>query len=268
MDTKYQYRREIHEEDIFNSHTLNIFTDASILQKPDNSYDGCAGSIGVLCNDKKDIFIDSRFVVKENTTNNELEISAIQLGIYYAIERKNIDPKIDTINLFSDSKISIFGLREWIYSWIEHARNGILISSSGNPVKNQDIFIDCVDAIVRNNLNITFYHINGHVKFNSGEELYKALQRYRKANDMMDSFIDLKLFKKICECNDIVDINSRDILQGIFQQDKLFEMANSIFKNYNSCNLINTICSYSQRAFTPFYQSIDLEVYKKLIGGN
>lgn len=255
--------KEINTLDIFNDRNLNIFTDASII-KQSYGFDGCSGCIAVTTNGNK-IDIDSNLAIRKDTTNNESEIAAIQFGIAYACKFKQLFPNIH-INLFSDSKISVMGLKEWIYSWIKNSRNGILISSSGQAVKNQNVFLDCIDMIIKNNLDISIYHINGHVKNNDKQELYKALMSFREVNNLTNYYIDMELFKKLCCCNDIIDNISRDILSGKEISVELNEMSKIAFADYviNSTNY-TLLDDYISKAFIPTYDSLDIDLYKKLL---
>ena len=54
------------------------------------------------------------------------------------------------IRLFSDSQLCIFGLRQRIYSWINNINNGYICGYDGNPIKNQEIFIEIAYFIAQN----------------------------------------------------------------------------------------------------------------------
>lgn len=141
--------------------TLNIFCDASINKFTTETL-GCPGSIAV-CNLQETIIVDERIRLLRNSTNNNSEITAILMAVEQAIYLCSEDEDINIINIFSDSKISVYGLREWIFNWARNIKDGLMYSSSGTPVSNQQIFVHIIDLIVSNNLNVNLYHQKGHV---------------------------------------------------------------------------------------------------------
>ena len=128
-----------------NSNTLNIFTDASIKQVGQETV-GCAGAFCVAGKDRTIINQTNRIL--RYATNNSSEITAVKLGIDLAIDYRN---DFDTINLFSDSKICIYGLREWIFNWIDNMSNGVLYNSSNTEVANQEMFKKIINLITHYN---------------------------------------------------------------------------------------------------------------------
>lgn len=189
--------------DMFNGNTLNIFTDASI--KTTDIITSCAGCI-VLSSFREDKIIDEDYMIIRNSTNNDGEITAILLGIAKAIKWKNDFKKI---NIISDSKICIHGLNIWMNEWIKRSRNGVLYSSSGKVVKNQNIFIAIMNIIAYNNLKVKFIHCKGHV--NTPTALTNACRVYKETNFIKDR-VDRNLIAKISHYNNIVDNNTRFFL--------------------------------------------------------
>ena len=112
----------ITKDTLFNDRTLNIFTDASIV-KIENETIGCAGN-NIVANNT---IIDQPRLIYRNSTNNNSEIAAIHMAVVNALNYRH---QFETINIFSDSKICIYGLREWIFNWIadENTKDGVLIS--------------------------------------------------------------------------------------------------------------------------------------------
>lgn len=171
-----------------NDHTINIFTDASILQVVNKNksmhFVGAPGFIAYLGNK----IIHQYTEVRAKTTNNYCEIHAIRLAVEYAYTLANPDNQY-TINIFSDSKISIYGLREWIYSWIRNSHQGTLYSTSG-PVKNQEEFLATVYLILSKNLRINFFHVRGHHDHGSQKEFIKFRESFRRENHINDTIED------------------------------------------------------------------------------
>lgn len=184
---------------------LNIFCDASI--KPDkfdpNNTLGCAGCI---CVDKNNI-IDKKTTMLYSTTNNEAEISAVLNGVHCAYKYKDI---YDIINIFSDSKICVFGLREWIFKW--KLVDNVFYGSSNTPIINQHLFISVVRFIVDNNMNyINLYHQKGHVT-NAQESILNASRVFTETNGCI---LDIDNIKYISLYNNIIDKETKDELLSV-----------------------------------------------------
>ena len=185
----------------------NIFCDASI---DTNKKIACAGSCLITQHGK---IINGPFmkhVILNNATNNSAEILAIWLGICEAIKLRDQSPGTNIVfRLFSDSKISLYGLRDWIQSWIMNAKDGILISSSGMPVMNQQLFISTYNMIVKSNLYISLYHQRGHVK--ERVSMDKAYSHFLRANRCTPESLGLDI-ETISNYNNIIDKSTRDTL--------------------------------------------------------
>lgn len=139
--------------------TGNIFCDASMdIQHKI----GCSGAMLV----SEDFLtpIDYYYVKQINATNNSAEILAIYEGVMMAIYFKNRkDNDFDRFRIFSDSKVCIYGLREWIYNWVNNQNfDGTLRRSDMTPVLNQNRFKDIVRLILDHNVPISFVHQKGH----------------------------------------------------------------------------------------------------------
>lgn len=198
---------------------LNIFTDASITSTIYGETIGCAGAI---CMENTNI---CKFEVLRDSTNNISEITAIKLAVELALNNRD---EFNIVNIWSDSQWSIFGLTKWIRSWMNNIQNGIMYNSSGDPVKNQQIFLTIIKLISENNLRVNFYHIKGHVDLNNIPSISNAVNVFNKSNNC--GINREKMFKAV-NMNNMVDNQTRDIL--------------SIFKNeprvYLKHGLINPI---------------------------
>lgn len=202
----------IEKDAIFNDYSINIFTDASVRDHED-TVESVAGALLLYPKGTVNspyIYENTRIL---NSTNNEGEIYAILMGINLAIRllQANEAYRDYTINLFSDSRICIFGLREWYSSWISNGRNNQFMNSSGQPVANQEIFIQCMNLIMFYNLKINFYHIRGHkdpTKKNDFQQFSKdfMISNYIKEEPSRNLVLALAQF------NDYVDYNTRGSL--------------------------------------------------------
>lgn len=202
-------------EHIFNDETLNIFTDASICKTEDETI-GCYGIVPItthkeLNNTFPESYLDYVHIARYST-NNDSELRGILSGIFFALQYRQY---FKTINLFSDSKISIFGIREWIFNWMHNARNGIMYSTTGE-VLNQELIKDIVFTILQNQLNINLFHQKGHVD-TTVKKLDNAKQVFIVSNDM-NTDVDINLISKISYYNNMIDERTRDIVTAYMKE--------------------------------------------------
>lgn len=201
---------------------INIFCDASINE---NFHLACAGSFITCQNDDNstsDMY--NSLIIQTDATNNSAEILAIWIGVNEALKLRNSYPNA-IFRLFSDSKISLYGLRDWIKNWVVNIKpDGTLISSSGKPVMNQQRFIDIFNLIVRTNLRIELYHQRGHVG-EHGIDLTKARTQFIRANKVSPERLGLPI-EYLSRCNSVIDDLTRKALKGYIAgfvtQDKIF----------------------------------------------
>jgi ribonuclease HI len=83
------------------------------------------------------------------TTNNRMELIA-------AIEAIEALPLYVKISVFTDSTYVLNGITKWMSKWLSHN----WISSSGSPVKNQDLWSKLSDAA--KDKNISWMLVKGH----------------------------------------------------------------------------------------------------------
>lgn len=196
--------------DIFNENSVNIFTDGSIYNNMETGETiGCAGTLLVGNVSNGFGIINDDYTILRNTTNNETEITAIYIGVRMAIDYIKHTGYNPTFNLFSDSKICVLGLREWIYNWIRCMNNGIMYNSNGTPVKNQEIFKNIVQLILDNNLCIKLFHQKGHVT-KSDASLRNAMDVFNVSNKL--NVKDLSLISAISKYNNDVDSITKTLL--------------------------------------------------------
>lgn len=181
---------------------INLFCDASI---DIDAKIACAGCYIVYQDINGTKEIGKKMLIQHNTTNNSAEILAIWIGIVEALKLRPIYSDA-VFRLFSDSKISLYGLRDWMKNWIRnsiHVNSVELISSSGTPVANQQRFIDIYNLIVENNLKIELYHQRGHV----GEgrvSVDRARVQFIKANKVSPENMGLDT-NFLSLCNNYID---------------------------------------------------------------
>lgn len=187
---------------------LNIFTDASVINKT-ISIPAYVAIDGIEYNE-----IGPFGKALANSTNNEGEVYAIKMAlepctnsrILRLMERKYGGRYI---NIFSDSKITVYGLREWYTSWVKNMRDGILISSSGQPVANQQVYISIIKMICYYGLQVNFYHVSGHVNYSNKQEIFKSMEDFKKFNYGIS--ITPQFATELAILNDRIDKFSRTV---------------------------------------------------------
>lgn len=192
--------------------TYDIFCDASVGP---NLRGACAGALVVERNSHMSrIFAN----IQPNGTNNSGEICALLLGVTSAIavRNENYGEKC-RFNIFSDSIISVRGVREWIFNWIENANmngNNIFVNTSGKPVVNQFYFKVIFNQIILHNLEVYFYHQPGHVH----SHYKKAAEEFFKVNGIPIIRLGLSI-EEISTFNNYVDGRTRDILRNFINNN-------------------------------------------------
>ena len=182
-------------------YVLNIFCDASLRHRGEAT-DICYGSIAV----NKDNIIDSIYRVNTDSTNNRGEAMALLAGLYLAIKYRNT---YSVINIFSDSQISIFNVRDRYIDW--KFIDGDYYIKSGGVLSNQDVYTQILYIICEYDLHINFFHQKGHVNNNLFKDVIKATNVFAASNRVHRK-IDYSFIRYISKYNNIVDAYSRSIL--------------------------------------------------------
>lgn len=196
---------------------INCFTDASITKDPvTGKYIASSG----YC-----IVIDGMIVEHDNqilydATNSYGELYAVLMGVRalnkYKAERRQM-------NILSDSRISIMGLREWIFNWVNNFNNSSgslgLISYAGAEISNQELYTAVIDEIINNQIPLGLYHILGHVNYKSKEKIHKARTYFNKTNQ--ESIGD-DIAKELCYYNNYVDLMTRERLKDVVYAQESF----------------------------------------------
>lgn len=186
---------------------IEIYTDASIKKYENGRAFGCAGAI---CPE----YGKESYKILPDATNNKSEITAIYLGVILANEILISNPELldRRVTIYSDSKISVYGLREWMPTWLDNRIGGIIYNNSGKPVKNQEVFLNILAYLTKYDLKITIRHQKGHVDVLDAKSMANANDVYRESNGYR---LDSNTLTKICIYNNQVDETSRNILQDI-----------------------------------------------------
>lgn len=186
--------------DIFNDATLNIFTDASMLNNPNETV-GAPGYVAVI----GFFIVNEDIQILRESSNSESELYAIYMAIQFAIKNRN---EVKAINIFSDSQFAIFGLREWIFNWCSNIKNDKIYNSAKKEVAHQSIFMSIVSTIIAYDLKVSFYHNRGHFSLN---QINKFIYLFTKHN-MLNDYIDEATAKTIIYYNGKIDKDTRNLL--------------------------------------------------------
>lgn len=246
---------------------LDAFVDASITTRkivlPNGEkysyYVSCAGTAFVQRDEdyRGNIIptvLQENYSIYHDCTNNMGELlsilNAVRLG--HDILKFN---KATHLNIISDSKISIFGLRDWIFNWIANSSGGILYGSSG-PVLNQRLILQIVYEIIMNGDFIRFYHVRGHKKTNPA----LFIDSFSKENGFEVTDIDSRLPNYLIQCNDRVDIFSKDMLKecNMKSTEPMYLKESLLAKKQGYIHPILDM--------TDFVNNLDMDKYKYLIG--
>ena len=208
--------------------------------------------------------IDRTFLysIQPDGTNNSGEIAAVAMGVMaaYDINRQLTiyrDDYTPWFNIFSDSLISIRGVRDWFPNWIKNMdKHGNLINSSGNIVANQEFFKYIYNTITMNDININFFHQDGHVISNVTRIIPGFIQ-----NNNGVSPLDIGIScMQLCASNDFVDNETRRIInQYISLENTAYSWPDNIsvehLKNKELCTLDPT-AYMDKTAFKFFIQPL------------
>lgn len=192
-------------EDISNNESLNIFSDAS-TKKCKKDRMAAAYAVVAVC---KDDFIETEVRIHSDTTVNAEEARGVRTALSIALLHRK---EFKRINIFSDSKITIYGLREWRRNWI--FKNGQLYSkSTGKLVSNQGLFAEMYmmsEELCRTNI-LNLYHIKGHITNGNYKNCKDAVKSFKNENKIYDN-VDINLIRYLTTYNNHVDSLSRNRL--------------------------------------------------------
>lgn len=189
-----------------NPYTLNIFSDGSMSvgkNKP-------IGSYSIIAANGYNV-IDSIAASSVNATINEEEIKGIRAALSMAI---HYSPYFQYINIFSDSLLSVNGIRESIYNW--KFKNGTFYSKRKQEAANQRLIYEAnrlYDYAWSKGIQVQILYQKAHVNTNNIDEIINAGNAFIKYNNVMYcNYIDSDFIQYISYYNNMVDMQAK-ILQ-------------------------------------------------------
>lgn len=133
---------------------------------------------------------------KANSTNNEMELTAMLNALTYA-------GKDTRVKVYSDSTYVVKGLTEWVYGWI---RRG-WITSSGTPVANKELWEALYKAY--NPAVHEILYVRGHAGIEGNErcdELVQLAKIEKKSKVVIDR--TQKIVEGDAKITDMIDVIS------------------------------------------------------------
>lgn len=210
---------------IYNDYTLNLFSDASMRPNAYNKniLNACYGSVAVC----KDVIIDEVLELNTNCTVPAAEIRGIRSSLYLALNYRNL---YKNINIFSDSQIALFGLRDYIYKWRFDTNTNKFYNSNNIKAKNQELYYECLQILLdlskTNNINL--YHQSGHV--NTENDIKNSIDIFKRSNNI-NCKISFNIARYIATYNNYIDNKTRSYIRH----------SNLIDKKYTDCFIFEPI---------------------------
>lgn len=200
---------------IINPWTINIFCDCSTNSKFDPITNASYGAIAF----NQNTVIESDYRILTDKTSNYGELKAINLGVRLAnyIRRKY---SFTRFNIFSDSYISAFGMRDFCKKW-KAIDAGLYKATNHQLVASQNVYIDTLNIIVENDLPISIWHQKGHVNVNDKQSLQNTKELFIQDN-FVQADVDDDFIRYISIGNMMVDIESRNFLKSTFDKTKQY----------------------------------------------
>lgn len=200
---------------ILNPWTVNIFCDCSTNSKFEAITNTCYGAVAF----NQNTILETEYRILTDKTSNYGELKAINLGIRMAnFIRKNYS--FNHFNIFSDSHVSVFGMRDFCKKWVM-SDNGLYKQSTHQLIASQNVYIDSLNIVVDNDLPISIWHQKGHVNINDPNSLQLAKEMFIQSN-ISSADIDDDFIRYISIGNGYVDDNSRKFLKSTFDKTKQY----------------------------------------------
>lgn len=149
--------------------SLVAFTDGSSLGNP-----GPGGWGAVLVSPRMEEIIELGGM-KPQTTNNEMELTALVAVLTYAVN--NTEP----LHIFTDSQYAINGITKWINGWRQNGWK----TKNGDPVKNMFYFKTMDELINERGINtVHFHHVKAHVGIPGNERVDDIARWFAEGQDV------------------------------------------------------------------------------------
>ena len=189
---------------------LNCFTDASTI-KSRGVTSSCAGYVLTYHGN----IIDKGERILYNSTNNEGELYAILMGVKALLSYSYMDT---FLNLFSDSRISVEGLRSWCINWSKNqAKDGTLYGTNGKRVANQKIIKYIIHTVSYYRIHMQLFCQLGHINPYKVDDMNRSIAYFLNCNGVR---ISKDMATQLASFNNMVDNNTRNYLNDMARKSK------------------------------------------------
>ena len=219
---------------------INCFTDAS-----KTNIDGvdtiCAGYAVVYQNQ----ILDTGLKVVYDATSMYGE----ELAIYMGMDALLSYAKYDTfLNLFSDSQVGVFSLRNWLFDWVKKEKDSSTIKSFVNstktPVANQEVLMATIGLVNSTGAHMSLYHIRGHMNPNKVSDMQTFIEAFVRLNN---EYMTEDMARELIYYNDVVDKATRNhLFQTISSPEFNPEDYHKPIVVFNNLLNYNTIMNYKE----------------------
>ena len=206
--------------DLFNEESICIFTDSSFKNESKNKNIAIGTTAPAVCIYNGMNLIMQDFKILHNSTTQQGELYAILIGVMKSYLYRNFK----YIRLFSDSQVSIFGIRDRIFKWVRETNEGKNILGENGNIKNQNYIMDIIYYILSNNIPIELYHVKGHVK-KSYDSISHAKKVFQISNNINENIDDALIYMISDANNDVDNFSTRMLNQYI--NNSLYDIPNS-----------------------------------------
>lgn len=179
-------------ETITISNGINCYTDASTMRVNDTMMSS-AGYM-IIADGK---VINSQYTIIDHVDNSYGELYALFMGIKAVLKYSY---RNRPINIFSDSMVSVDGLKTDVFRW--HRESGTLLAGSGGKISYQNVYSHIIHEVVNHHMKINIYHIMSHMNLRYKEERDRFRTCFNGINmkDIGDDTID-----ELVHYNSLVD---------------------------------------------------------------
>lgn len=213
---------------LFYKNAVNVFTDCSAKYGSYVKADKQVVTSGFITTINGGVINSGCFTMKASSMYGELY--AIKMGIMELLRFKETDM---FLNIFSDSKINIYALREWLPMWLSNQKNYTLRTKDKKPVSNQELMLDIMKLILEGNVHISLFHIAGHKKSSNVKDMMKFVNTFNESNSLRlvnNNSIPMDIFMDMANWNDSIDKYTRKVLhKELLNENSIFDTSKMNF---------------------------------------
>ena len=198
-----------------------MFPDASLRRMRKNTNITYAGYGVVLLN-----LANGKYFTISGTLSKDSIVTCEAWAIYQGLRmveylrKQGVVSKHVKVAIFSDSKVNIEALTEWIYHNWDLSDYYNWVKRNKNIVKDQDIYRKILKVLGKGHLKVRFVHIHSHVK---NSDVMKQIKKSLDADSVHISDTTLKQILRFNELADTLATRESQKLQKI-QENEVFKI--------------------------------------------